>query len=377
MTDITIQDLAKAFKDHSGDVTEGFKLLQQKAAEADARLSEVEQKAARGGFSGGGAPEEIKSLGQKYIEQDGLKDFAENGRNGQKFDWETKATITTSTANAAGSAGAALQAFRDPTITPLPQRRPVVRDLLPVIQMTGSSVEVVSVKARNNNAAPVAETAAKPESDLQLELQTVNARVIAHWMKASRQVLSDLPQLQGLIDTELLDGLMLAEENQLLNGSGTGQNLQGLIPSATAFAAPITIADPTMLDTVQLALLQSALAEYPANGVIMHPADWARITMLKDADGNYIMGQPGTTIAQRLWGLPVVTTQAVPVDKFLVGDFRRAATLYDRWSARVETGYVNDDFTKNMVTILAEERLAQAIKAPKALTYGAFGNVTG
>lgn len=376
MTDITIQDLAKAFKDHSGDVTEGFKLLQQKAAEADARLSEVEQKAARGGFSGGGAPEEIKSLGQKYIEQDGLKDFAENGRNGQKFDWETKATITTSTANAAGSAGAALQAFRDPTITPLPQRRPVVRDLLPVIQMTGSSVEVVSVKARNNNAAPVAETAAKPESDLQLELQTVNARVIAHWMKASRQVLSDLPQLQGLIDTELLDGLMLAEENQLLNGSGTGQNLQGLIPSATAFAAPITIADPTMLDTVQLALLQSALAEYPANGVIMHPADWARITMLKDADGNYIMGQPGTTIAQRLWGLPVVTTQAVPVDKFLVGDFRRAATLYDRWSARVETGYVNDDFTKNMVTILAEERLAQAIKAPKALTYGDFGNVT-
>ncbi len=131
-----------------------------------------------------------------------------------------------------------------------------------------------------------------------------------------------------------------------------------------------------MLDTVQLALLQSALAEYPANGVIMHPADWARITMLKDADGNYIMGQPGTTIAQRLWGLPVVTTQAVPVDKFLVGDFRRAATLYDRWSARVETGYVNDDFTKNMVTILAEERLAQAIKAPKALTYGDFGNVT-
>ncbi|MHC3128055.1 hypothetical protein OB03_12545, partial [Brevundimonas sp. GN22] len=126
MTDITIQDLAKAFKDHSGDVTEGFRLLQQKASEADARLSEMEQKAARGGYGDGGASEEIKSLGQKYIEQDGLKDFAENGRNGQKFDWETKATITTSTANAAGSAGAALQAFRDPTITPLPQRRPVV-----------------------------------------------------------------------------------------------------------------------------------------------------------------------------------------------------------------------------------------------------------
>ena len=195
-------------------------------------------------------------------------------------------------------------------------------------------------------------------------------------MKASRQVLSDLPQLQGLIDTELLDGLALAEEQQLLNGDGTGQTLNGLIPNATAYSAPITLADPTMLDTLGLALLQSALAEFPASGIIMHPADWTRITLLKDADGNYIMGTPGSAIAQRLWGLPVITTQAMTADKFMVGDFRRAATLYDRWSARVETGYVNDDFTKNLVTILAEERLAQAIKQPKALTYGDFGNVT-
>ena len=373
MTDITIQDLAKAFKDHSGDVKEGFDLLKTKAAEAAARLDDVEQKAARGGGPTGGF--ETKSLGQQYIDQDGLKNFAENGRNGQKFDWETKATITTSITDAGGSAGAGIQAFRDPTITPLVQRRPVVRDLLPVIQMSGGSVEIVRMKSRTTGAAPVAEGAAKPESDMQLELDTVPARVIAHWMKASRQVLSDLPQLSGLIDTELLDGLALAEEAQLLNGSGTGQNLEGLIPASTAYAAPITIADATMLDTVQLALLQSALAEHPANGVIMHPADWARITMLKDADGNYIMGQPGTTVAQRLWGLPVVTTQAIAIDKFLVGDFRAAATLYDRWSARVETGYVNDDFTRNLVTVLAEERLAQAIKQPKALTFGGFGNV--
>lgn len=373
MTDITINDLAKAFRDHSADVKEGFEILKTKAAETGARLDEMEQKAARGGGPADGV--QTKSLGQQFIEQEGFKSFAVHARNGEKFNWETKATITTATTNAPGSVGAGIQAYRDPTITPLPQRRPVVRDLLPVIQMSGSAVEVVSIKGRNNNAATVAEADAKPDSDVQLDLQTIPARVIAHWMKASRQVLDDLPQLQGLIDTELLDGLALAEEAQLLNGSGTGQNLRGLIPAATAFAAPITIASPTMLDTVQLALLQSALAEHPANGVIMHPADWARITMLKDADGNYIMGQPGSTVAQRLWGLPVVTTQAIEVDKFLVGDFQAAATLYDRWSARVESSYINDDFTRNLVTVLAEERLALAIKAPKALTYGDFGNV--
>lgn len=369
----SFEDLAKAFGTHHDEVKDGLKELSTKAAENGARLDDIEQKMARGG--GPSSDLSAKSLGEQFIEQDGLKTFAEYGRNGARFDWETKATITTATSNAAGSAGAGIQAFRDPTITPLPQRRPVVRDLLPVIQMTGGSVEVVRVAGRTNNAAPVAEGDAKPGSDLQLGLETVNARVIAHWMKASKQVLSDLPQLQGLIDTELLDGLALAEEAQLLNGSGSGQNLNGLIPAATAFSAPFAMTDPTMLDTLGLGLLQSALAEFPASGIIMHPSDWTRITLLKDADGNYIMGTPGSAIAQRLWGLPVITTQALPVDKFLLGDFRRAATLYDRWSARVEVGYVNDDFTRNLVTILAEERLAQAIKHSKALTYGDFGNV--
>lgn len=376
MTDQTksFEDLAKAFDKNHDEVKQGLKTLTERAAEHSARLDEVEQKAARRGGDGGG--DHGKSLGRKFVEQDGLKEFAESGRNGQRFDWETKASITSATTNAAGSVGAGIQAYRDPTITPLPQRRPVVRDLLPVIQMTGGSVEVVKVTGRNNGAAPVAEGAAKPESDMQLALETIPARVIAHWMKASRQVLDDLPQLQGLIDTELLDGLALAEEAQLLNGSGTGQNLNGLIPNATAFVAPFAVSAPTMLDTLGLGLLQSALAEYPATGIVMHPSDWTRITLLKDADGNYIMGTPGSAIAQRLWGLPVITTQAIAADKFLLGDFPRAATLYDRWSARVEVGYVNDDFTRNMVTVLAEERLAQAIKASKALTYGDFGNVT-
>ena len=129
-----------------------------------------------------------------------------------------------------------------------------------------------------------------------------------------------------------------------------------------------------MIDILGRALLQNALAEFPATGIIMHPSDWIRITLIKDGEGNYILGAPGSAIPQRLWGVPVVTTQAVTVDKFLVGDFNRASTLYDRWTARIELGTVDDDFTKNLVTILAEERLAHAVKQPKALTYGDFGN---
>ncbi|MBD4917893.1 phage major capsid protein, partial [Xanthomonas citri pv. citri] len=80
----------------------------------------------------------------------------------------------------------------------------------------------------------------------------------------------------------LLRGLEVVEENQLLNGNGTGQNLLGLLPQATAFAAPITVANATAVDRLRLALLQAQLAEFPATGIVLNPADWAGMELLKD-----------------------------------------------------------------------------------------------
>jgi HK97 family phage major capsid protein len=77
-----------------------------------------------------------------------------------------------------------------------------------------------------------------------------------------------------------------------------------------------------------------------------------------------------------LFGLPVVETTRMAIDKFLVGDFQRAATLYDRWTPRVEVSTEHADFfTRNLVAILAEQRLALAVKQAAAVTYGDFGNV--
>ena len=78
---------------------------------------------------------------------------------------------------------------------------------------------------------------------------------------------------------------------------------------------------------------------------------------------------PATAVAPVLFGLPVVPTQAMTVDKFLVGNFRRVATLYDRWTPRVEVSTEHADFfTRNLVATLAEERLAFAQKNSAALT---------
>jgi HK97 family phage major capsid protein len=378
-----IRELAEKAVRESQDgkkLTEGFKQeLDEALVKMNGSLSEqlsvIEQKLARGGI--GGEPDAVKTLGQQFVTSEGFKGFHEAGfsKSHGAGSMSVKATLTSATTNAAGSVGAGVQTTRLPGILDIPQRRMTVRDLISPGRMDGNALEYVKEQGFNNNAGMVAEGAAKPSSDIQLSLVSTSAKVIAHWMKASRQILSDIPQLESMIDQRLLYGLAYKEETQLLNGDGTGQNLLGIIPQATAYSAAFVPTSATAIDTMRLAMLQSALAEYPATGHVMHPTDWARIELTKDAGGNYIIGVPQGNIGPTLWGLPVVATQAISIDKFLTGAFRLGAQLFDRWDARVEVGYENDDFTKNLVTVLAEERLALAVYRPQAFIYGDLGFV--
>ena len=356
------------------------KSLKEKADEAltgmgaiRAQLTEIEQKMARGGDH---QPEAVKSAGQTFVESDEFKRFSDGGfsRN-DRARIETKATLTNSTAAAAGSLGAGLVTARLPGVVELPRRQLTIRQLLAQGNMDGQTLEFVKEHSWTNSAAPVAEGAAKPQSDFRLEVVSTSAKVIAHTMKASRQTLSDVSAVRSMIDSRLSFGLDLIEENQILNGDGTGQNLLGIIPQATAYTNPLTGGDTTSIDKVRLMVLQAALALLPPDGIVMHPSDWAWIELLKDSTGQYIIGQPQGNIGATLWGLPVVPSMAMTIDKVLVGAFGTAAQIFDRWTTTIETGYENDDFTKNLVTILAEKRVALATYRPGAFIYGDWGRV--
>lgn len=366
--------LAEAEK--TGKMTEGLKEKADEALtgmnEAKAKLDALEQKLAR---NGGGDTEAKKTAGQEFIESKAFEEFKADGfgRN-SKARIETKATMTTAT-GAAGGVGAAIQTTRLPGVLEIPQRQLTIRALLAQGNMDGNTIEWIREHSRTNSAAPVAEGAAKPQSDFRLELVNTSAKVIAHTMKVSRQALSDVAALRSMIDNRLSYGLDLVEENQILNGDGTGQNLAGIIPQATAFSTPLVGADTQSIDKIRLMMLQAALALLPADGVVMNPADWAWIELLKDTQGRYIIGNPQGGIGATLWGLPVVPSMAMTVDKVLVGAFRTGAQIFDRWETTIETGYENDDFTKNLVTILAEKRLALATYRPGAFIYGDFGRV--
>lgn len=348
-----------------------------KQGELQANLQGAQQLLAKLEANGAGGDVQHQSLGQQFVNNEKVKSFLDEPTPRGRADMTIKAAITSVTTDTDGAAGDLVQTTRLPGVLALPQRRMTVRDLITPGNMDGNALEYVKETGFTNNAGMVAEGAKKPESSMKFDLVSTTAKVIAHYMKASRQILSDASQLASLIDGRLRYGLAFKEEQQLLNGDGTGQNLLGIIPQATAFAAPFDPAGTeTNIDNIRLAFLQAELAEFPSSGVVMNPIDWARIELLKDSNGRYIIGNPQGIIGASLWNRPVVTTQAIAVDKFLAGAFNLGAQVFDRWQARVEVATENeDDFVKNMVTILAEERLALAVYRPEAFVYGDFGNL--
>lgn len=373
VTDEVREVAERALSEAKSGVNLGTKAKEQadelliKMNQLTADLKEAEQKMVSAGGYGSGVPQ--KTTGQQVVESEKYKSLMKNGGRGS-FSVETK--VVTSV-----SAGPGLIRPLDETaIVGIPMRRLTVRDLLPVIPISTSSVDYPKQTARTNNAAMVAEGMAKPYSDYTWGNATAPVRTVAHLAKLTRQAMDDAPRLVGEVDAEMRYGLALVEEAQLLYGNGVDQNLNGIVPQATAYVAPFALAGATSLDNVRLAMLQATLAMYPADGVVLSLWDWTRIELSKTTEGAYLFANPQGTVQPTLWGLPVVASPAMEIDKFLVGAFRFGATIYDRMAVEVLISTENaDDFEKNLATMRCEERIALAVKRPQSFVYGDFGIV--
>lgn len=342
-------------------------------AELRDRMHEIEQKMARRGSGDDDASSDAgKTPGQIFIQNERVQEFMKARARGR-----VRVDMAAITTLGIGARNTLVPEYRVQGFVQLPERRMTVRDLLTPGRTNSNAIQFVQETGFTNNAAVVSEGDTKPESTLAFELVTKNVSTIAHWMLASKQILDDAPMLESHIDGRLRYGLAYAEEGQLLNGDGTGVNLHGIVPQATAYSASFTPDAPQHIDKIRLAILQSELAEFPATGIVLNPIDWARVELTKDGDERYIIGNPQNPIAATLWARPVVATQAMTVDKFLVGAFKLGAQIFDREDANVEISTEDsDNFRKNLVTIRAEERLVLAVYRPEAFIYGDFGLVT-
>jgi HK97 family phage major capsid protein len=222
----------------------------------------------------------------------------------------------------------------------------------------------VAESSFTNNAAPVAEGAAKPKSDKLFSTTVVPVETIAHYFKVSRQSYEDLPGLAAQIESNGIYGIALAEDNQLLNGNGTAPALRGFMPIATAAPVPGTAAAGfNAIDAVGAAVFDLAGKGFMADGTVMNGADWGALAMLKNSQGMYMFANPiAYGAAANLWGTRLVFSSKMAAGSFLVGAFQGNSLLLDREEVNVRVAEQSeDDFIKNMVTVLVEERLALLI----------------
>lgn len=341
-----------------------------KQGEMQQQLKAIEQvQAAQKGAADGDTSG--KSAGYQVIESKEFKDSVAAIKSGdaKRASFGIKAVTSASAPNA-------VVPDRRPGVLMNPMRRLTIRDLIMPGRTNSSAITYMKQTGFTNNAAPVAEGTRKPESTLTMAQTSETVKKLAHFIKASSEILGDFPMMQSMIDGQLTYGLKLIEEGQLLTGSGVGNNLNGIYTQATAYALPTgalaaaaTVAGN--IDKLRLALLQAELALFPSDGIVTNQVDWANIELAKTTYGEYLIGDPQGTLSPTLWGRPVVATPAMTANTFLVGAFGMGAQIFDREDAAIVIATENeDDFVNNLITILIEERVAMAVYRPEAFIKG-------
>lgn len=383
-------------------------LKEQVKAEAEARGQMADAKAFLKELSGGDVKEheresvtvsglpmnpQGKTLGELFTESEAFGDFvgryaksgiipnATKGIQSNPFLVDQKTLITGASSTSAGAA--VRNDFYAPITDLIGQRELTVADLVTKGGTTSDTVEYVRVTSKTNNAAPTAEATSsgnssvyntpeaaqgyKPESGLALEIVSTAVKTIAHWIPMTKRAAADAPQVRTLVDNFLRYGLDEELENQMLNGSGAGENFTGILNSS-----PQTVGSAgTDIDAVVDAInAVRTTGRRKPNALVINPSDWysAGFLTAKDTAGNYLVGDPRASIDQlnTLWGLQVVVTEAQTANTALVGDFSQAV-LWEREGVSVMVSDQHSDFfTRNLLAILAERRAAFGVLDPQA-----------
>ena len=243
---------------------------------------------------------------------------------------------------------------------------------------TSESITWTEEKNDTGDAAFTGEGLLKAEIDFDLVNYKSEAKKITDFIKVSKEMLSDVPFIAMLITNKLMRRHDLKLEDGILNGTG-GVEFDGITTVAAAFIAgayAAAVSNPTTQDVIIAAITQVITAsndEFIPDTVFLNPADFGLMKVEKGTDGHYIIPPFQTDGGFNVEGVQVVAKTKIPADMFLIGDMTKANYgVLEAFNTQV--GFVNDDFTKNLVTILGESRshLFIAEEDKKAFVYDAI-----
>lgn len=309
---------------------------------------------------------EGKSLGRLIAEH---KDFPQL-RDDRKARFEVK-DVTTGSFGSVTLPGGVRRMDRG-MIQPV-QQKLFLRDIIPTSPTSAAALEYLQETGYTNNAATVAEGAQKPQSELTFAPKSATMAKMAHFFRVTEETLDDVDGMEAYINQRGIYGLMLKEEDAVLNGTTATNGIDGLIDNSTDYDPDILpgITPANAIEDVKAAISQVQEADLYASAIVMNHLDWAALTLTKDGDGRYLISNPLTSMVPMLWGLPVVTTKGLAQGKFIVGGFVGNTILWQRKGIEVRRSTEDrDNFITNKVTILIEERIQLETLRPEGIVYG-------
>jgi HK97 family phage major capsid protein len=339
--------------------------------ERAARVAEPEEPESKGGKSlRHGGDGEVRSLGAQFVEAEGYDEWAGSERRGGTFQTEVRNLIGGFTVGGFASGSDAWLPVATPQMVTgsMQRRRAFVRDLMSV-QSTGLKVipylREVNQLTNETGAQMTAEGSAKAEVTMNFERYNAIVEKITAWLPATDEILSDAPTLRGYIDTRLEYMLMIREEQQVLAGNGTSPQLPGLDSIAGTQDQAAVAGD--FPGTIAAAIGKVENVDGEADGFVGNPIDYWTAVGKRHADqfDNGFGGNAPATVSGITWGLPSVRTRAMASGDGWVGSWRLGSTLFDRQQTTIEVGNQHSDyFTRNLVAIRAEKRVAVAWHRP-------------
>lgn len=330
------------------------------------RLLAVEQKATA---QGEGKPVD-ESYGAQFVKNSEVERFQRKTSPGA-MGLELKNTVTNAIGNTYSERrpGLVTNAFREFTI----------EDLITSIPTSANAIDWVRENVFTNSAAEAAEGAQIAQSAITFTTGTMPVQNVAHFIKITRQLSQDNASLAAFINRRMVYGVNFRVETQLVAGTGVAPNIEGITKAGNFTAHGYTAASLTALglsptnrlDLIGKMIGDCALADYPADVIIMNTGDWWNLRLSKDTQGRYLLGDPASAVAPTLFGRPVVASNAMVVGSVWVGSLSQAMTLHNREGIVVDMSDSDENnFQLGLVSIRAMRRLALTVEKPAAARYG-------
>ena len=260
-----------------------------------------------------------------------------------------------------------------------PSRSVHIRTLLPIGSTDAQTIRYPKESAYDPGAAATAQGSALGQSDFDVTATSVNVEKIGTFLRITEEMLNDTAGLSSYLSARIPSKVMGIEDTEIISGDGSSPNLSGLLTDGTAFTTSSgglfyqSVESANEFDVIVVALNQLALLNYQADTIIMNPTDFHKIVLLKSTANEYLRNQIIQGLQPAINGVPITLNTAMPAGKFLVGNLAQSTQLWVRDGLSLEFARQDsDNFTKNFVTVRAQERVALTTYTPNGIVQGTF-----